>query len=525
VAWAIRTGRADLLLDALLQEPIAPDFRHRFEAIKASVELFEYFPGEGYLEAPERIQAFYHCLLLDYSPEELARVVKYALGQELYAVAERSPFQATVYSLLAWTNEQGSFAKLAQAAAQDKPQSSSLQEFYKSYRLERLARGICAAYPSRDALAMMLDFDLSVDLNAVTSKPDLGGAVQEVLAWADNQALIERFCAAAQAENPTNPVLKKEVAYYLAGTGQSLDMPVSSAGLSVVTAQAEASPMAGPGVGATDGPRHAMLHAALVAMTGSIDDLAILVGYGLGDDLHTLGGEGSLGVLAYRLICWAEASGRLDELAAAALRRVSANPEIQAYVECYPLPDQEIPQPELGRQRAELHSAILGVVEYQYDDLAMLVDYELGEDAYSLTREGSLHTQVYRLIRWAEQNDRLDELVAAALHFNPSNEQIQAYVEQYPLPHHEVPQSKLGRQRAALHHALVAAFDLPGLRLLVQRQLGNEHELVWRDSPRTFGYELIRWAEVNGRYADLVAAAVAEAPDHPAIQAYLAEYP
>ena len=77
-----------------------------------------------------------------------------------------------------------------------------------------------------------------------------------------------------------------------------------------------------------DGPPLKELQDALISAYPTRQDLAMMVSYGLGENLSALAGESNLEHMVYELLRWAEAHGRRDELIEAALSHSGQNPQL-----------------------------------------------------------------------------------------------------------------------------------------------------------------------------------------------------
>ena len=84
-----------------------------------------------------------------------------------------------------------------------------------------------------------------------------------------------------------------------------------------------------------------------------------------------------------------------------------------------------------------------------------------------------------------------------------------------------------GLQRKELHEALLSAFNLIELEMLVQFTLDKRLEeivSVRGSSMSEITFRLINWAEEEGRLAELVNGAAKERPNHPKIKEFAADW-
>src|SRR5262245_34212037 len=77
-----------------------------------------------------------------------------------------------------------------------------------------------------------------------------------------------------------------------------------------------------------------------------------------------------------------------------------------------------------------------------------------------------------------------------------------------------------GDQEQKLHEAIVSGFDRPGLERLVRFSLSERLDRISSDGPMdTVVFNLIQWADHQGRTADLIQAVQRARPNVPEIQA------
>jgi hypothetical protein len=79
-------------------------------------------------------------------------------------------------------------------------------------------------------------------------------------------------------------------------------------------------------------------------------------------------------------------------------------------------------------QRRRLHQALLAA--FDQDGLERMVRYRLNERLGGVVPPGPLQAVVFRLIEWAEQHGRVEELVRAARDERPGNREVQAAAEE-----------------------------------------------------------------------------------------------
>ncbi len=78
-----------------------------------------------------------------------------------------------------------------------------------------------------------------------------------------------------------------------------------------------------------------------------------------------------------------------------------------------------------GPQREQLHDALLGAFP-RLTVLQRMVDYGLEENLEKIAGKACLNDVVYELIVWARAQNRIEELIRAALKYSPRNEKLRA---------------------------------------------------------------------------------------------------
>jgi hypothetical protein len=80
------------------------------------------------------------------------------------------------------------------------------------------------------------------------------------------------------------------------------------------------------------------------------------------------------------------------------------------------------------QQKRRLHQALLAA--FDQDGLERMLRHRLNERLESITKVGPLEAVVFRLIEWAEQHGRVEELVRATRDERPGNREVQAAAEE-----------------------------------------------------------------------------------------------
>ncbi len=121
-------------------------------------------------------------------------------------------------------------------------------------------------------------------------------------------------------------------------------------------------------------------------------------------------------------------------------------------------------------QQEQLRDALLSA--FNLEDLKTLVYFKLGANLEDIAGETNRRDAIFKLIRWAIQKERIEELVAGARAENPGNPGLRAFAEQLQssLP----PEPPLPPKRAPhRQHDIYSPYEIAMEELL--RRLGAEH--------------------------------------------------
>ncbi|MDQ2806439.1 MAG: effector-associated domain EAD1-containing protein [Chloroflexota bacterium] len=136
--------------------------------------------------------------------------------------------------------------------------------------------------------------------------------------------------------------------------------------------------------------------------------------------------------------------------------------------------------------------------------------------------------RITNLVRWADTQDRVADLLDAAERANPGNPTLRAVTVDLRKMHGFKPQplSPAAAQTTALIEALLSAFRSPAtLSQMAYFGLNMKLDsLVGPSSLRTQVRVLIQWAVDQGKLGALVAAAQEANPDNPQLQDYIHTY-
>lgn len=145
--------------------------------------------------------------------------------------------------------------------------------------------------------------------------------------------------------------------------------------------------------------------------------------------------------------------------------------------------------------------------------LDRMVSFGLDENLQAIAGNGSLNDVVFDLIRWAQAQGRLEELVREASEQNPGNPELQAVAGLFlpmPIPSPVVQPASSGGaiampDRVAIRNALRDRFSAEELRTLCF-DLGINHEDLPGDTKPAKAQQLVEYVERRGQTDRLVAA-------------------
>jgi len=81
-----------------------------------------------------------------------------------------------------------------------------------------------------------------------------------------------------------------------------------------------------------------------------------------------------------------------------------------------------------GEQSKKLHAAFLNA--FNFDDLEMMLLFQLDTKLLNIVAHTNFSVMVFDLIQWAENTDRMSELIYGALAANPGNETLRSFAEE-----------------------------------------------------------------------------------------------
>jgi effector-associated domain 1 (EAD1)-containing protein/trypsin-like peptidase len=132
---------------------------------------------------------------------------------------------------------------------------------------------------------------------------------------------------------------------------------------------------------------------------------------------------------------------------------------------------------DLKGHQADAFTDALASAFLDFEELEMMVRFGLNEKLRRITKVDSQEKVAFALINWAEQHDRLDELLAAALKRNPGNAKLKQLAYEVFLTSDAVPATNLEalvmpavpfqdvvgwRERMARSERCVCRVEIPG---------------------------------------------------------------
>jgi hypothetical protein len=153
-------------------------------------------------------------------------------------------------------------------------------------------------------------------------------------------------------------------------------------------------------------------------------------------------------------------------------------------------------------------------------ELSLLVTYGLDRDVEQIADSGTLAHVVYQVVNWAEAHSKSRELIKAAVKLKPNNQMLSAVADDLltntvaPQDPASARQERIGKltkqQKRSLMEAFIDAFpSRVGLRMVVDYKLAlNLAEIAPGESFRDVIYQLLEWADAEGKIAQLLEAAL-----------------
>jgi len=187
-------------------------------------------------------------------------------------------------------------------------------------------------------------------------------------------------------------------------------------------------------------------------------------------------------------------------------------------------------------QARQLHDAFVSAFDFQ--ELRMLMAYDLGETLEEVVGEGSLNQVVFDLIKWAERNGRMEDLVRAAVQNRPENPRVKAAADAI------LPPADPSLTPAAPSKANVATYDAvrrrrlreelvesfsrrSDLTIILADTVGENLEAIVSNGTtlEEAAFELTQWLGVDpqARLEPFLAEAIQRRPNNAELKALYAE--
>lgn len=144
----------------------------------------------------------------------------------------------------------------------------------------------------------------------------------------------------------------------------------------------------------------------------------------------------------------------------------------------------------------EFQDALLSAFP-DYDKLEQMVRYQLDENLLSLAGSGTLSTVIFNLIKWAESNGRLDDLIQAAQTANSGNRALLIFEENYK-KNRDIDNTKFSINSLGINWA---AASLPLRPAFAHAQ---SHELHWADRKKELQILVEMWETGEQRVAGII---------------------
>jgi len=497
-------------------------------------------------------------VLLDAFPDfdSLNRMLHYKLDESLeQIVGHNDNYKQAVFKLIKWFEVRGQLPELLTAAVRENPGNLKMQVFYQQmlettsveeYNIQggsvspqepaeieltneqrqQLIEAMRSAFPSVTDLEILVDFRLDANLSALSAYTNYTEVAFNLITWAEEHKRLSELLTVAVKQNSTNRKLR--------------DFCKQVLGASFITDDSS-SPQSPAEIDLTGSQRQHLVK-ALKSTFSSLEELEIIVYTDLNENLNQIiGRSDSYDQAAFKLVKWAETQGKLSQLLTVA-RHNSSDPKLQSFYQqvretpsVEQLDGQDYPSSlrptavmRLTRvQHGHLVEALTSAFP-SFRDFEMIVDFGLDESLEQIVGHSSSYIEVvFKLIKWAEEHQRLSQLLTAAVKENPVNPKLRNFYEQVlgtpsvaddlsdPQPAADIELTGWQRKQfiealcEALQNAFPGDLDLVNnLDKVVSKELGEscKHIAGRRFSLITTLFKLIKWAEARGRVSQLITA-------------------
>jgi hypothetical protein len=172
----------------------------------------------------EQTKKLHAAILSGFSGNDLEQLARFELNERLDSLVPAGALSDVVLKLIDWAEKQGRVEDLVRAVQRARPANKEIQKLAGSLltaaatepapaagtaeldgpRRARLRAALLDQFPTRNALAMLVDDSLSVNLKTVSEASNLTEVVFELIQWAsiDKRKHLQPLLAAAVRERP-----------------------------------------------------------------------------------------------------------------------------------------------------------------------------------------------------------------------------------------------------------------------------------------------------------------------------------
>ena len=168
-------------------------------------------------------------ILSAFSGSDLEQLVKFELNERLDNITPNGALGLVVFNLIQWAEREGRTEELTRTVQRARPNNDEIRSVAKALlspvgvpsprpgtaRLDgayraRLRSALIDQFPTRSALAMLVDASLSVNLDGIARESNLTETVFELIQWAsiDPQGQLRPLLAEAVRQRPNSDELK-----------------------------------------------------------------------------------------------------------------------------------------------------------------------------------------------------------------------------------------------------------------------------------------------------------------------------
>ncbi|MEM7134256.1 MAG: effector-associated domain EAD1-containing protein [Chloroflexota bacterium] len=463
---------------------------------------------------------------------DLEKLLLFNMGESLNTLVVESGLIDTIYDLIEWAEQHDRLQELMNAVIVDHPTDESLQNKVNEIRstltpkqqeqvvqstkmqfatnvtprmAQQLYNALLDVYETQKGLERMLFFNLDLRLHEIQIHPSLADTMFELIKWVTSKGSLQALLDAAINDNPNNTELK-----------------------SIINLSDELT-----------GRKAQLLHNALTRVYKTRITLETMVRLYMNVNLNIITSNYNLEDNIFELILWANMNGRLQELMDATVDDNRNDMELRATVDSVrsnesqeqPVHTSQSKHEQLayklrGRQAQQLYRALLNIYETR-SDLETMVTPKMSIELDSVVAGSNLEDNIFELIKWADRNGRLQQLISVVVDDMPNNEELRVIVDDIrsnvlqgqkeQVPQFTIPRfvdRLLGEQAEQIYNVLLAIYP----NYIALDRMVFFHLDVYLDE---IGYghvlpdlvfELIKWADSNNRIHDLVNGTISENP-------------